>query len=72
MYVCLCMGVSDREIKKLVGEGARSVDEIMRCSGAGTRCGSCIGEIAGMVGEKTGPVGAARCRLVMCPSSTAA
>lgn len=73
MYVCLCMGVSDREIKKLVREGACTVDEVMRCSGAGTRCGTCVAEIAGLVGEKiSGPVNAPRCRLEVLPSGAAA
>jgi bacterioferritin-associated ferredoxin len=72
MYVCLCMGVSDREIKQLVCEGVRSVDEVMRCSGAGTRCGTCIAEIAGLVGERPGPMSSSRRQLTMCPSSNAA
>jgi len=41
MYVCLCMGVTDREIKDAVRDGACSVPEVMECTGAGTQCGSC-------------------------------
>jgi bacterioferritin-associated ferredoxin len=41
MYVCLCMGVTDREVKEAIREGACSVPEVMRCTAAGTRCGSC-------------------------------
>ena len=75
MYVCLCMGVSDREIKKLVREGSRSVEEIMTCTGAGTRCGSCVGEIACMVTgspDKAGPANCPRRLLSVLPSSNAA
>ena len=48
MYVCLCTGVSDRDIKKLVSKGVCSVSEVMECTGACTRCGSCVPEIAGL------------------------
>jgi bacterioferritin-associated ferredoxin len=49
MYVCLCMGVSDKEIQDLVASGADTVTEVMRCSGAGTRCGTCRPTIAKLV-----------------------
>jgi bacterioferritin-associated ferredoxin len=42
MIVCLCRGVSDREIDEAVRRGARSVDEVSReCAGAGDCCGTC-------------------------------
>ncbi len=49
MYVCLCHGVTDREIRETIAEGASSVEEVAHCTGAGTRCGSCISQIAHMV-----------------------
>jgi len=40
------MSVSEREIRKAIREGARTVDEVgSRCE-AGTGCGSCRGGIA--------------------------
>lgn len=45
MYVCLCTGVTDHEIRELSQKGARSIEEIGQCSGAGTKCGSCRGAI---------------------------
>lgn len=41
MLVCHCRGVSDREIKRLVREGASSTREIARATGAGMNCGGC-------------------------------
>lgn len=41
MLVCHCRGITDREIKRLVREGASSTREIARATGAGMRCGGC-------------------------------
>jgi bacterioferritin-associated ferredoxin len=47
MIVCLCRGVSDRQIIEAVRCGARSLDEVSRrCDGAGGDCGSCQEDIA--------------------------
>jgi bacterioferritin-associated ferredoxin len=53
MYVCLCMGVSDGEIKDAIREGACSVHEVMECTGAGTGCGSCRSTIHELVSRST-------------------
>jgi bacterioferritin-associated ferredoxin len=70
MYVCLCMGVCDREIREAMSEGACSVSQVMECTGAGTRCGSCRSTIAELVGEREGT--STPRRLVMAPVSSAA
>jgi bacterioferritin-associated ferredoxin len=49
MYVCLCTGVTDREIRETIAEGASSVEEVSYCTGAGTRCGSCLSAVAELV-----------------------
>ena len=41
MYVCLCKGVSDREIRQVVADGARSWGEVRERTGCGTQCGKC-------------------------------
>ena len=57
MYVCLCVGVSEREIEKTLRAGACTAEEVMLCTGAGTRCGSCVTTIEAMVeGEATGEI----------------
>lgn len=78
MYVCLCMGVCDREIREAMNEGACSMADVMECTGAGTRCGSCQPTIAKLIGDGDGegegastPVDAPR-RLAMAPVSSAA
>ena len=54
MYVCLCAGVTDREIYETLAEGASSVEEVAHCTGAGTHCGSCRATLARMVEDVTG------------------
>ena len=42
MIVCMCRGVSERQILEAVQCGARSLDDVANhCEGAGTDCGSC-------------------------------
>jgi bacterioferritin-associated ferredoxin len=62
MYVCLCTGVTEREIRETIAEGAESVEEVAHCTGAGTHCGSCISAIKTMLDEHAEEA-PARCRL---------
>lgn len=64
MYVCLCEAVTDHEIRKAVDNGAASVSEVMLCTRAGTRCGSCRSEIAETIAAAQ-PPGSCRRRLEM-------
>jgi bacterioferritin-associated ferredoxin len=51
MYVCLCVGVTEREIRETLSQGAETVEEVMYCTGAGTRCGGCLLTIEELVEE---------------------
>ncbi len=46
MYVCLCKAVTDRDIARAIDGGARSVEDVTRCTGAGSACGTCREAIA--------------------------
>ncbi len=41
MILCVCHGVSDRQIRAVADQGAPSVAEVGRRCGAGTDCGLC-------------------------------
>jgi len=41
VIVCHCSGVSDREIRSAVREGARSCRDVARACAAGRMCGGC-------------------------------
>jgi bacterioferritin-associated ferredoxin len=45
MIVCACTGTTDADISRLARDGARSVSEIVRRTGAGRCCAPCREEI---------------------------
>ena len=45
MYVCLCKGVTDRDLAQAVSAGVCSMRELQRCTGAATQCGQCGPEV---------------------------
>ncbi len=51
MYVCLCNGVTEGEVLEAIEAGAATVEEVAHCTGAGTRCGSCVHRLAELTGE---------------------
>ena len=42
MYVCICNGVTDRDIRQAADAGCRTMTELTMRTGAGANCGSCI------------------------------
>lgn len=43
MYVCLCHGISDKKLKKLVIEqGMHDMRSIRKCTSLGSQCGKCV------------------------------
>jgi bacterioferritin-associated ferredoxin len=43
MIVCICQRVSDRDIVRVVREGARSFEDLQIETGVASRCGCCQG-----------------------------
>ncbi len=42
MYVCICNGVTDHQIREAAANGVRTVAELTMRTGCGASCGSCI------------------------------
>ena len=42
MYVCLCKGITDSQIRAAVDQGADSITELQKKIGVALSCGSCI------------------------------
>jgi bacterioferritin-associated ferredoxin len=42
MYVCVCHGVTDHQIRRAAEEGVRDAHELTMRTGAGSSCGSCL------------------------------
>ena len=51
MYVCLCNGVTDRQVREAVTNGCGSVGELTMRTGCGANCGSCLEMAASMIAE---------------------
>ncbi len=41
MYVCLCKGITDTQIRAAVEDGAISIKEVNRTLGVASQCGKC-------------------------------
>jgi bacterioferritin-associated ferredoxin len=65
MIVCHCHGVTDREIRACVQDGARTCADVGNHCGAGTGCGGCASLVAEVVHAE-------RRRLTMLKSEVAA
>jgi len=51
MVVCLCKGISDKQIRQLVEAGVTSAREVMSRCRAGTDCGTCVLQVRAVVEE---------------------
>jgi bacterioferritin-associated ferredoxin len=49
MLVCHCRGISDRQIRRLVREGATTTRAVAMATGAGLRCGGCRSNVKQIV-----------------------
>lgn len=41
MYVCICKGITERDIHEAASRGARSVKDLRRELGVASECGKC-------------------------------
>jgi bacterioferritin-associated ferredoxin len=59
MYVCICKGVTDRQIHEAVGRGARKLEDLSRELGVATGCGQCACHAEEVLGGAPAASGAA-------------
>ncbi len=55
MYICVCHGISDRKLREVVQQGARSFEELQARTGVSTCCGACEPMARAMVEESKAP-----------------
>ncbi|HTF95872.1 MAG TPA: bacterioferritin-associated ferredoxin [Cellvibrio sp.] len=41
MYVCVCKGITDRQIKAAIHNGASSLGQLRKALGVASQCGKC-------------------------------
>lgn len=49
VYVCICNGVTERQIREAASAGCNSVAELTMRTGCGSACGSCLDTAAAML-----------------------
>ena len=54
MYVCICNGVTEHDIRQAAEAGCRGVAELTMRTGAGATCGSCLDLAAQLLDEVHG------------------
>jgi len=42
VYVCICNGITDHQIREAAASGCSTVAELTMRTGAGANCGSCL------------------------------
>ncbi|WP_407306984.1 bacterioferritin-associated ferredoxin [Acinetobacter sp.] len=58
MYVCLCRGITDQDIKDAVANGAESFREIRDLLDLGTCCGRCAPEARAIISDELSEIAA--------------
>ena len=53
MYICICKGLSQKDIQDKIDNGDRSVRELGKSCGAGTDCGTCRFKLNQMIKEES-------------------
>jgi bacterioferritin-associated ferredoxin len=55
MFVCVCRAVPDTAIRRVIRDGATTVEEVAARCGAGTSCGACRSVVLRMLADKDAP-----------------
>ena len=60
MYICICHGITENQIRTCVEAGARTLCDLRGQLGVATQCGACEGQACEVLDEtlQTGIVGA--------------
>jgi len=60
VLICVCNGISDRDIDSVLQDGAASFKEVRSTLGLGSNCGQCTAFAKEIVGEKMAQVQASK------------
>lgn len=52
MYVCVCHGITDRQIRRAVDQGASSLTEVQQQLPVGGCCGRCVDTVCAVIEER--------------------
>ena len=57
LYICLCHGITDSQIRSCVEGGARSICDLRGQLGVATQCGSCESHAVELLDQTLGSAG---------------
>jgi bacterioferritin-associated ferredoxin len=52
MLVCICNGISDRDIDEALSNGANNISDLRNSLGLGNCCGQCASFAKDMIGDR--------------------
>jgi bacterioferritin-associated ferredoxin len=58
MYVCLCRGITDQDIKNAIADGAQSYRDVRDLLDLGTCCGRCAPEARSIISDEVSQIAA--------------
>jgi bacterioferritin-associated ferredoxin len=67
MYVCICNGVTDKDIRQAAEAGCRSMAELTMRTGCGATCGTCLDMAAELLGAAQRATRTSTCRWLQPP-----
>ena len=60
MFACICRAVTSDEVSTAIDNGAATLAQVAKATGACTSCGMCKDRIRGMLGDRACPLAALR------------
>lgn len=51
MYVCICNGITEKDLKDAIESGAKSLQDLIDMTGAASSCGSCTADCDSLIKE---------------------
>ncbi len=54
MYICVCNGITDSQIRDAVSDGAASLDDVRSLLGVASKCGKCACLADSVINETRG------------------
>lgn len=49
MYICLCNGFTDRQVRRSAEDGSASVSQVYKALGCAPKCGKCVPTVRDML-----------------------
>lgn len=62
MYVCVCKGITDREVRQAIRLGASTLEDLRNSLGVASQCGQCAGCARDLLAEESTTLALAECR----------